>query len=173
MINAVRGTAYGPGRLGKMLQERAARMPLILPMGREYLQHKLQFAHVDDVARVIAWILAQRKASDTVSILNLAARGEPLTISQIAQLAQAQIKRVPTVALSRGIIHTMWNLGATSIPPDAFPYLIGSYTMDTSKLRHLLGKQYEQIVQFTNESAIVDTMKGSVETRPEELKTAG
>jgi nucleoside-diphosphate-sugar epimerase len=157
MINCLRGTAYGNGKLGKMLERRGKPLPLVFPLGGDYLKHKLQFIHVDDVARVIAWILKSPKTQDQVTILNLAGRGDAMTVAECARLMGASIKRLPSVALCRTVIQTMWNLGATSIPPDAFPYLIGSYTMDTSKLRALLGKEYEQVVRYTNESALADS----------------
>jgi len=164
MINCLRGTAYGNGKLGKMLERRGKLLPLVFPFGGDYLKHKLQFIHVDDVARVIAWILKSPKTQDQVTILNLAGRGEAITVAECARLMGASIKRLPSVALCRTVIQTMWNLGATSIPPDAFPYLIGSYTMDTSKLRALLGKEYEQVVRYTNESALADSA-GSAPTK--------
>jgi len=158
MINCFRGSTYGNGRIGSMLERRAKRLPLILPFGGKYLQNKLQFAHVDDVARVIAWALSRPRSSEQVTILNVAGRGDDLTVAQCAHLTGASIKRLPTVALCRTIVQSMWNLGATSVPPDAFPYLIGSYTMDTSKLRALLGKEYERVVRYTNEAALVDSV---------------
>jgi len=157
MINYLRGTAYGNGRLGKMLERRGKPLPLIFPFGGDYLAHKLQFVHVDDVARVIVWILKSKKAQDQLTILNLAGRGDVLTVAQCARLMGATIKRLPSLALCRAVILAMWNLGATSIPPDAFPYLIGSYTMDTSKLRALLGKDYEQVVRYSNEDALANS----------------
>jgi nucleoside-diphosphate-sugar epimerase len=157
MINCLRGTAYGTGRLGKMLERRSSRLPLIFPWGAEYLQHKLQFAHVDDVARLIAWTLSRPKLQDPLLVLNVAARGEPLTVAQCAQVIGAKVRRLPTVTLCRLLIESMWALGGTSIPPDSFPYLIGSYTMDTSKLHALLGKDYEQVIRHTNESALADS----------------
>jgi hypothetical protein len=51
----------------------------------------------------------------------------------------------------------MWNMGVTSIPPDSFPYLIGSYTLDTSKLRALLADDFEKVIRYTNESALADS----------------
>ena len=156
MINCIRGTAYGPGRLGKMLERRGTRLPLIFPMGGDYLEHKLQFAHVDDVARLIAWLLSRPKLPDPLLVLNVAGRGDALTVTQCAQLVGATIRRLPTVALCRMVIQTMWALGATSIPTDSFPYLIGSYSMDTSKLHALLGKDYEHVIRYTNEAALAD-----------------
>ncbi len=158
MINCIRGTAYGSGRLGKMLERRGTRLPLIFPMGGDYLEHKLQFAHVDDVARLIVWLLSRPKLPDPLLVLNVAGRGDALTVRQCAQLVGATIRRLPTIALCRAVIETMWALGATSIPPDSLPYLIGSYSMDTSKLHALLGKDCEHVIRYTNEAALADSM---------------
>jgi len=55
------------------------------------------------------------------------------------------------------VVNLMWNWGITSIPPDAFPYLIGSYTMDTSRLRALTGSEYEHIIRYSSEAALTDS----------------
>ena len=84
-----------------------------------------------------------------------------MSVAQCAQLVGATVRRVPTISLCRIIVETMWALGATSIPPDAFPYLMGSYSMDISKLRTLLGKDYERVMRYSNESALVDSVVNS------------
>jgi len=161
MINCIRGMAYGPGRLGKMLERRGKKLPILLPFGQEYLQHKLQFAHVDDVARLIAWIARRSQSRESLAVLNVAGRDDALTVMQCAQLLNTPVKRVPTVILWRKIIKLMWEWGATSIPPDSAPYLIGSYTMDTTKLHQLLGKDYERVIRYTNETALADSVSGT------------
>lgn len=158
MIDSIRGTAYGLGRLGKMLARKQSKLPIVLPMGREYLEHKLQFVHVDDVARLIAWLLGRPKAPDPLAILNVASRGDSLSVAQCADIVHTPIRRLPTVAVCRALINTMWNMGVTSIPPDAFPYLIGSYTLDLSKLRALLAEDYDEVLQYTNETALADSV---------------
>ena len=160
MIDCIRGSAYGPGRLGRMLARRKSKLPIIVPLGKQFIQHKLQFAHVDDVARVIAWLLPRPRASDPLTILNVAGRGDSLTVAQCADVIGTPVKRLPTVTMCRALINTMWNMGVTSIPPDSFPYLIGSYTLDVSKLRSLLGEEYEKIIRYTNEDALVDSRLG-------------
>jgi len=158
MINCVRGTAYGQGRLGKMMERRGKRLPMLLPSGRIYLQNQLQFAHVDDVARVIAWALRRPKSRENLTILNVAGSGESLTVEQCSKLAGTPLKRVPSATLCRAVINLMWNWGVTSVPPDAFPYLIGSYTMDTSKLRTLTGNEYDHVIQYSSEAALTDSL---------------
>ena len=157
MIDCIRGTAYGAGRLGRMLARKKTKLPIILPMRRQYVEHKLQFAHVDDVARVIAWILGRGKASDPLTILNVASRGDSLTVAQCAEIIGTPVRRLPTANICRILISTMWNMGITSIPPDSFPYLIGSYTLDVSRLSALLAEQHEKVIQHTNETALADS----------------
>ena len=161
MINCVRGTAYGRGRFAKMLKDRGRRLPMLLPAGRAYLRHELQFAHVDDVARVIAWALSRPKSRDTLTLLNVAGYGDPVTVEQCSKLAGTELKRLPTQSLCRAVVHLMWRWGITSIPPDSFPYLIGSYTMDTSRLRSLTNSEYEGIVRYSSEAALRDSVSGA------------
>jgi len=158
MINCVRGTAYGPGSLGKMLQRRGKRLPMLLPTGREYLKNELQFVHVDDVARVIEWAMRRPRSRENLTMLNVAGRGESLTVEQCSKLAATRLKRLPSATLCRAVINLMWNRGVTSIPPDAFPYLIGSYTMDTSKLRTLTGTEYERLIQYSSQAALTESL---------------
>jgi nucleoside-diphosphate-sugar epimerase len=172
MINSLRGTAYGQGRLGKMLERRGSRLPLVFPLGRKYLQHQLQFVHVDDVARVTAWLLSRSKTKDSPTILNIAGRGDSLTVAQCAQLVGAHIKRFPTLAVCRKIIDMMWSMGVTSIPPDAFPYLVGSYTMETAKIRQLLGKEFEKTIRYTNEAALADSVLETPDREVTQAETA-
>jgi hypothetical protein len=55
----------------------------------------------------------------------------------------------------------LWKLGISTIPPAALPYLIGSYTMDTTRLQHFLGEEYARVIQFTIEDALRDSFKNS------------
>ncbi|HVH88168.1 MAG TPA: NAD-dependent epimerase/dehydratase family protein [Terriglobales bacterium] len=154
MINCIRGKAYGQGRIGRMLARRGRKLPMILPLGRSYLEHRFQFVAVDDVARLVVWLLARSKAPDSLTILNVPGRGDPITVARCAEIAGNRIKRLPTVRLCRAIVEFMWNMGVTSIPPDSFPYLIGSYLMDTSRLQNFLGSDYEEVIRYTNEAAL-------------------
>ena len=164
MVGALRGMAYGVGRLGRRLERKGSRLPLLLPYGKKYLDHKIQFIHVDDMARLIAFIVKHSNPAERVTVLNVAARGDAMTIAQCAQLANSEIKRFPTRILSRAVIKMMWLLGVSSIPPDAFPYLVGSYTMDTTRLRKFLGPNYTEVIRHTNEEAFLDNLAGIPES---------
>jgi hypothetical protein len=71
--------------------------------------------------------------------------------------------------LCRRVIKMMWSLGVSSIPPDAFPYLVGSYTMDTTRLRKFLGSNYTDVIRYTNIDAFLDNLAALPEpARPAE-----
>jgi hypothetical protein len=50
----------------------------------------------------------------------------------------------------------LWKSGLSSVPPDAFPYMCGSYTMSTERLRSLLGSDYSKVIQYSSEAALAD-----------------
>src|ERR1039458_8907668 len=57
LMGAFRGTPNGKGRRAARMRESATRLPCMLPYGQKYVDNKIQFVHVDDMARLIAWIL--------------------------------------------------------------------------------------------------------------------
>ena len=67
----------------------------MLPRGQQYLDNKIQFVHVDDMARLIAHILHRDPEAQRLTILNVAGRGEPLTFGRCIEMAQAKLVRVP------------------------------------------------------------------------------
>jgi nucleoside-diphosphate-sugar epimerase len=160
MAGALKGDAYGRGWLGRRMQQKGSRLPMLLPTGTGYLQKKFQFVHVDDVARLIRH-LVNESPSPEVKVLNVAARGESLTIAQAAHLTQAKLVRIPTRWLTKLFVALAWKLGISSVPPDSFPYLCGTYTMDTSRLRRYLGPAYQDVMRYTNESALLEMFDSS------------
>ena len=68
----------------------------MLPFGKKYPEQNFQFVHVDDVARLLVYLLHRPFNDPPVTILNVAAHGEPLSIQTCAQIAQATIRRVPS-----------------------------------------------------------------------------
>lgn len=157
MVGVFRGTPDGPSRRAEGMRSKGKRLPCMLPMGKRYLDHKFQFVHIDDVARLIFHI-AQRSEPETqrLTVLNVAGRGEPLTIARCLEIAQAPLWRVPGKASVRLALSVLWGLGISAIPPEATPYLTGQYIMNTQKLRDFLGADYEKIIQYTNEKAFED-----------------
>jgi len=160
MVGALRGTPLGKSKRAARMRAAGKRLPLMLPPGKKYLEKQLQFVHVDDVARLLVYLLHRPQSDPPLTILNVAGRGEPLTMQRCAEIANAQIKRVPRAAC-RPILQFLWKWGISSIPPAALPYMIGSYTMDTTRLQQFLGEQYPQIIQYTIEDALRDSFNTS------------
>jgi nucleoside-diphosphate-sugar epimerase len=77
------------------MRQSAKRLPCMLPYGQKYLDNKIQFVHVDDMARLIAWILKREPEAQRLTILNVAGRGDPLTFAQCIEMARAKLLRVP------------------------------------------------------------------------------
>jgi nucleoside-diphosphate-sugar epimerase len=158
MVGALRGTPTGTGKRALKMRERGKRLPLMLPWGNAYLEKRLQFVHVDDMARLIAHMLKRDAERDPrLTVLNVAGRGEPLTIAECARVANSKIRRVPNRRICGMILRKLWDWGISGIPPEALPYMIGSYTMDTSRLQRFLGAEYEQVIQHTVEEALRDS----------------
>jgi nucleoside-diphosphate-sugar epimerase len=160
MIGALRGTPLGKSARAARMRAAGKRLPLMLPMGKKYLEKQFQFVHVDDVARLLVYLLKQPETDPPLTILNVAGRGDPITLQRCAEIANAQIKRVPRVAC-RAVLRLLWNWKISAIPPAALPYMIGSYTMDTSRLQQFLGDNYPRIIQYTIEDALRDSFNGS------------
>jgi nucleoside-diphosphate-sugar epimerase len=160
MVNAFRGTPGGAGRWGKRLRQQGKRLPCMLPRGDRYLRNKLQFVHVDDVARLIAHILhIQGPAPQRLTVLNVAGRGEPLTFERCVQLAHNKLVRVPGLWSFRLLLEFFWKAGISAIPPETVPYMTGQYIMDTSRLIAFLGAKHEEVIRYTVEDAFKDTFR--------------
>ena len=131
MVGALRGTPLGKSKRAARMRAEGRRLPFMLPRGEKYLEKRLQFLHVDDMARLLVLLLNRPASDPAMTIMNVAGRGDSLTIRRCAELAQATIKRVPTRAAFRQVLRFLWKFGISSIPPEASPYMLGSYTMDT------------------------------------------
>src|SRR6202030_2506410 len=55
-MEAFRGIPGGASKRAERMREQGTRLPCMLPSGKQYLQNRIQFVHVDDVARLIAHI---------------------------------------------------------------------------------------------------------------------
>jgi nucleoside-diphosphate-sugar epimerase len=157
MMGAFRGTPNGKSATAARMRGSARRLPCILPFGKKYLQNKIQFVHVDDMARLIAWILKREPEAKRLTILNVAGRGDPLTFGQCIKLAHARLLRVPGHWSMRGILQLLWNWNISAIPPDAVPYMTGQYIMNTDRLEKFLGEDYERVIEKTNAEAFADS----------------
>jgi len=157
LIGALRGTVGGKSKMADWLRARGTRLPMLLPRGDEYLVKRFQFVHVDDMARLVAWILHRPDRGRESVILNVAGRGDSVSIQMAARIANQKIIQLPSPRVCRWVLAWLWKLGISSAPPEALPYMIGSYLMDTSRLRAFLGSDYSHVIRYTTEQALEDT----------------
>jgi nucleoside-diphosphate-sugar epimerase len=159
LMGAFRGTPNGKGRRAARMRQAAKRLPCMLPFGQQYLDNKIQFVHVDDMARLIAWILHREPEAQRLTILNVAGRGDPLTFGQCIEMAHAKLLRVPGQWGMRRVLQFLWNWKISSIPPDAVPYMTGQYIMNTERLKKFLGDDYARVIAKTNFEAFADSFQ--------------
>ena len=157
LMGAFRGTPNGKGSRAARMRQAAKRLPCMLPYGQKYLDNKIQFVHVDDMARLIAWILRREPEAQRLTILNVAGRGDPLTFAQCIEMAHAKLLRVPGRWTMRRVLQFLWNRNISAIPPDAVPYMSGQYIMNTDRLKKFLGGDYERVIAKTNREAFADS----------------
>jgi nucleoside-diphosphate-sugar epimerase len=158
MLGAFRGTPNGRAKRASRMRNQAKRLPCMLPYGEEYLQTRIQFVHVDDMARLLAHIVRQTEPeSQRLTVLNVAGRGEPLTFARCVDMAHAELKRVPGKWSFRLVLRLLWKLGISAIPPEAWPYMTSEYIMNTDRLRKFLGADYENVIRYTIADAFADS----------------
>ena len=157
-LGVLRGIPGGKGRLGERLRRQGKRLPLWLPSRGDYLEHKFQFVHIDDMARLIAHILRRKLVDPKLTVLNVAGRGEPLELRRCVEISGIEVQRVPGGrTICKQALRVLWDLGVSDIPPEALPYLLGSSTMDTARLRVFLGEHYRTVIEYTCEQALAET----------------
>ena len=165
IVGAFRGTPGGHSDRAASMRSRGKRLPCLLPSGRRYLENRIQFVHVDDMARLITRILQKTEPeSQRLTVLNVAGRGEPLTYERCIEIAQAKVWHLPGKLAFRMALKILWKLGIVAIPPEASPYMTGEYIMNTDRLRKFLGENYEDVIRYTIAEAFADCFKsGTVE----------
>jgi len=159
LMGAFRGTPNGKGLRAARMRQSAKRLPCMLPYGQKYLDNKIQFVHVDDMARLIAWILKREPEAQRLTIMNVAGRGEAMTFDQCIKAAQAKLLRVPGQWGMRQALQLLWKWNISAIPPDAVPYMTGQYVMNTDRLQKFLGNEYERVITKTSAEAFADTFR--------------
>ena len=157
MIGAFRGTPNGRAKRAAKMRDQGKRLPCMLPYGQHYLNNRIQFVHVDDMARLLAHIVRRTEPeSQRLTVLNVAGRGEPLTFDRCIEMAHARLRRVPGKWAFRLVLQSMWKLGISAIPPEAAPYMTGQYIMNTDRLSKFLGGDYENVIRYTVADAFAD-----------------
>jgi nucleoside-diphosphate-sugar epimerase len=161
LMGAFRGTPNGTGKRAETMRSQGKRLPCMLPRGQKYLDNKIQFVHVDDMARLIRHILQREPETQRLTVLNVAGRGEPLTFARCIEMAHAKLIRVPGKWAMRQVLSFLWKQKISAIPPEALPYMTGEYTMNTDRLRRFLGPEYEHVLHYTITDAFADSFKPS------------
>jgi len=158
LLGAFRGSPNGPARRAQRMRDQGKRLACMLPYGKKYVENKIQFVHVDDMARLIAHLLRKTQPeAQRLTILNVAGRGDPLTFGRCIEMAQAKLLRVPGKGAMRMVLQFLWKSGVSAIPPEALPYMTGEYVMNTDRLKKFLGADYEKVIRHTIADAFADS----------------
>jgi len=157
LMGAFRGTPNGKSPRAEKMRSQGKRLPCMLPRGQQYLDNKIQFVHVDDMARLLKHILQREPETQRLTVLNVAGRGEPLTFARCIQMAQAKLVRVPGKWAMRQVLNFLWKRKISAIPPEAVPYMTGQYIMNTDRLRRFLGPEYEHVIRYSVTDAFADS----------------
>jgi nucleoside-diphosphate-sugar epimerase len=156
-MEAFRGIPGGASKRAARMRQQGTRLPCMLPSGQQYLQNKLQFVHIEDMARLIAFILQKSTPeSQRLTILNVAGRGEPLTYDQCVRMANAKLVKVPTEQIFKLILQILWRLQISTIPPDVAPYMTSDTVMDTARLQEFLGPEYKNVIRYPVAEAFLE-----------------
>jgi nucleoside-diphosphate-sugar epimerase len=159
-MEAFRGIPGGSSKRAARMREQGKRLPCMLPSGKEYLQTRIQFVHIDDVARLIVHILKKNEPeAQRLTVLNVAGRGGPLTYEQCVRLANAKLVRVPTKRAFELVLQFLWKSKISTIPPDVVPYLTSETVMDTSRLEEFLGAEYKNVIRYEIADAFKECFK--------------
>ena len=159
-MEAFRGIPGGSSKRAARMREQGKRLPCMLPAGKQYLENRIQFVHIDDVARVITYILRKTEPeAQRLTVLNVAGRGPAMTYEQCVAMAKAKLVRVPTVSLFKLALEFLWKMKISAIPPDVAPYMTSETVMDTSRLAEFLGAEYKNVVRYPIAEAFGECFK--------------
>jgi nucleoside-diphosphate-sugar epimerase len=161
VMGGFRGTPNGSSARAEKMRSEGKLLPCVLPRGQQYLDNKIQFVHVDDMARLIRHILQREPETQRLTVLNVAGRGEPLTFGRCIEMARAKLVRVPGQWAMRQAMKFLWKQNISATPPDAVPYMTGEQIMNTDRLRRFLGPEYEHVMRYTIADAFADSVKSA------------
>jgi nucleoside-diphosphate-sugar epimerase len=157
MMGAFHGTPNGKSARAEKMRTEGKRLPCMLPRGQQDLDNKIQFIHVDDMARLLVHILQREPETQRLTVLNVAGRGEPLTFARCIEMAKAKLIRVPGMWSMRLVLQFLWKMQISAIPPEAAPYMASEYIMNTDRLRKFLGPEYEHVIRHSIADAFADS----------------
>jgi len=157
LIDGVCGRASGRGWLARWARRRGWHIPVALPRGAN-LGNRIQLIHADDVARILAWTLENFRAG-TLEIFNVAGDGA-ITIEESVRLSQTAVVRAGGERTVRMLLRLFYGLGISAVPAEALPYYLAPPTMETSRLRAALGKDFEEVVRYSTRAALEESLRG-------------
>ncbi|HKO05658.1 MAG TPA: NAD-dependent epimerase/dehydratase family protein [Candidatus Acidoferrales bacterium] len=156
LIDGVLGRPSGRGWLAGLARRRGWRIPILLPPSAN-VRNPLQLVHADDVARTLVWTLGNFREGALESF-NLAGDG-PIAIEECARLAHTPILRAGGERTIRFLLRVFYALGLSAVPAEALPYYLAPPTMDTSRLRAALGKDWGEVMRFSTREALEDSLE--------------
>lgn len=159
VMGTFRGTPNGKSARAEKMRQQSKRLPCLVPRGPQYLDKKIQFIHVDDMARLVRHILQREPEMQRLTVLNVGGRGEPLTFGRCIEMANAKLLRMPGKWAMRQALKFLWQQKISAIPPEALPYMTGEYIMNTDRLRRFLGPEYEHVIRYTIADAFADSFR--------------
>jgi nucleoside-diphosphate-sugar epimerase len=158
LVGIFRGTPNGTSRWAARKRAKGKRLACVLPYGKRYLENRVQYLHVDDLARLIVHILRREPEAQRLTILNVAGRGEPMTIARCIEVSQSRLVRLPGRWACKLALALAWKTGLSAIPPDIADYMTGESIMKTDRLQAFLGKDYEQVIRHTVREAFGESL---------------
>ena len=164
LVGIFRGSPNGTSRRAARMREKGKRLPCLLPWGERYLQNRVQYVHIDDVSRLIAYILRREPEAKRLTVMNVAGRGEPLTIQRCVEMSGSKLIRVPGRWASRLALRYAWKRGLSAIPPEIEPYMNGECIMNTERLQKFLGQDYQDVIRYSVADAFAESL-GPIEER--------
>jgi nucleoside-diphosphate-sugar epimerase len=144
--------------------ERGKRLSFALPWGSRPLENRVQFVHVDDMARLISYIAHKNEPEpQRLTVLNVTGRGDPISYQKSLEIAQLKRLSVPGKAMFEMLLRYRWNRGSSPIPPDLAPYLISESLVSSTRLKKFLGHDYEDVIHRTIADAFADSFSPASE----------
>jgi nucleoside-diphosphate-sugar epimerase len=157
LLAALRGTPAGRNRMARSWRKKGRRLPLMLPLGAKHLGAAMQVVHVEDVARLVAWILRRSARDPQLTTLNVAARGDAVALQDCVRIAGQRVLKLPGLWTCSAVLRALGKCGMSSIPAEALPYLLNAPLLDTTRLRSLLDGDYSEVIRYNSEEALYDS----------------
>jgi nucleoside-diphosphate-sugar epimerase len=156
-MEAFRGIPGGASKYAARMRDKGKRLPCMLPRGNQYLQNRIQFVHIEDIARLVAHILKKTEPeAQRLTTLNVAGRGGALTYEQCVRIANAKLIRVPTKQIFELVLKFLWSSRISTVPPDVASYMTSDTVMDTSRLEDFLGAEYKNVIRYSIADAFAE-----------------